>query len=386
MSPVLLPWALSGAAAVAVGFARFAYALILPSMQHDLALNYAQAGWLNTANSLGYLLGALLTVALVQRFGNHRLFAIGAVLTTLGLLLTGLTRDFALLTVFRFLSGVGAAGAFICGGVLAGVLGTRAIVIFFSGSGIGMLSTGALLPWLFEFAGPAVWPWAWIAIGMVCIPLTMLCLAAARHIEEPGLPGRGTPWRWQPYVPEFTSYFLFGLGYIAYMTFIIAWLRQNPVAGLLPATVTSVMWSVLGCMTLLAPLLWRRVFNGRADGLPMAATMAVLGSGAALPLLAPSILGVWLSSALVGVSVLMVPAAATSFVKANLPRPAWGSALAVVTSLFAIGQTIGPVGAGWLSDQWDSLSIGLAASAALLFAGAIIALLQRPSPQEARPS
>ena len=382
MSPAILPWALSGAAAVAVGFARFAYALVLPSMQLDLDLNYAQAGWLNTANSLGYLVGALLTVALVQRYGNHKLFTLGAVLTTCALVLTGLTRDFAWLTLYRFLAGAGAAGAFICGGVLAGVLGTRAIVIFFSGSGIGMLSTGALLPWLFELVGPESWPWAWIAIGAVCIPLTLLCLAAARHIEEPGVPGHSASWQWQPFLPEFTAYFMFGLGYIAYMTFIIAWLRQNPVPGMLPAMVTSIMWSVLGCMTLLAPLLWQRVFNGRGDGLPMAATMVVLGSGAALPMLAPSIIGVWLSSALVGASVLMVPAAATSFVKANLPKAAWGSALAVVTSLFAIGQAIGPVGAGWLSDQWGSLSVGLGASAALLFGGALIALLQRPCPQE----
>lgn len=382
MSPAILPWALSGAAAVAVGYARFAYALILPSMQADLGLNYAQAGWLNTANALGYLLGALATIGLVQRYGNHRLFTVGALLTTLALVFTGLTRDFTLLTLYRFLAGAGAAGAFICGGVLAGVIGTRAIVIFFSGSGIGMLSTGALLPWLFELAGPSAWPWAWLAIGAICLPLTLLSIAAAARIQEPGVPGRSANWQWHPCLPEFAAYFMFGLGYIAYITFIIAWLRQNPVAGLSPAAVTSIMWSVLGCMTLLAPWLWRRVFNGRGDGLPMAATMVVLGSGAALPMLAPSIVGVWLSSALVGASVFMVPAAATSFVKANLPRGAWGSGLAVVTSLFAIGQTIGPVGAGWLSDRWGSLSVGLGVSAALLFAGALVAMLQRPCPQE----
>ncbi len=382
MNPTVLPWALSGAAAVAVGFARFAYALILPAMQSDLNLNYAQAGWLNTANALGYLLGALATIGLVGRYGNRRLFTAGVVLTTLALILTGLTRDFTLLAAYRFLAGLGAAGAFICGGVLAGVLGTRAIVVFFSGSGIGMLSTGAALPWLFDFAGNPAWPWAWVAIGAACVPLSLFSIAAARQIAEPGVPGMNAAWRWQPCVPEFTGYFLFGLGYIAYITFIIAWLRQNPVHGLPMAAVTSIMWSALGVMTLLAPIIWRRVFNGRADGVPMAATMSVLGAGAVLPMLAPSIIGVWISAALVGASVFMVPAAATSFVKANLPRAAWGSGLAVVTSLFAIGQTIGPVGAGWISDRWGSLSVGLGVSAALLFAGALVALIQRPCPQE----
>lgn len=114
----------------------------------------------------------------------------------------------------------------------------------------------------------------------------------------------------------------------------------------------------------------------------MAATMAVLGTGAALPLIAPSVVGLWASAALVGVSVFMVPAAATSFVKANLPRHAWGSGLAVVTSLFAFGQTVGPVGAGWISDRWGSLSIGLGVSATLLFVGALVALTQRPCSQD----
>src|SRR5690606_33877152 len=100
--------------------------------------------------------------------------------------------------------------------------------------------------------------------------------------------------------------------------------------------------------------------------------------GAALPLVVPSIAGVWLSAALVGSSVFMVPSAATGFVKTNLPQAAWGSALAIATSLFAIGQTIGPVAAGWISDLTGSLSTGLGVSAAILILGAMIALLQKP--------
>jgi MFS family permease len=262
--------------------------------------------------------------------------------------------------------------------VLSGVLGTRAIVIFFSGGGIGMLVTGALLPWLFDYAGPASWPWAWIATGTVCIPLSLAAISAMRHIDEPSSTAGASPWPWRPCVPEFLAYFLFGLGYIAYMTFIVAWLGQVELPNLSMAGVTSVMWSVLGVMTLLAPVLWKRVFNGRHDGVPMAASMMVLAVGAALPLVMPSLAGLWLSAALVGSSVFMVPSAATGFVKTNLPKPAWGSALAVATSLFALGQTIGPVAAGWVSDLSGSLSTGLAVSAGILIIGALIACTQKP--------
>ncbi|PLC48252.1 MFS transporter [Pollutimonas subterranea] len=380
MKPGLTIWALSGGAAVSVGFARFGYALILPAMQADLELNYAQAGWLNTANSLGYLLGALLTILFVARLGNRILFAGGLVLTTVTLLGTGMTQDFQWLTLFRFLAGFGAAGAFICGGVLSGVLGTRAIVIFFSGGGLGMLLTGAVLPWLFYETGASAWPWAWLVIGAVCVPLSIAAVTACATIQEPSSPTTSTRWPWRHCAAEFIAYFFFGLGYIAYMTFIVAWVKHHTADPSRLAGTTSIMWILLGAMTLVAPIVWRSVFNGRRDGIPMALALLVLASGAALPLLLSNLIGTWLSALLVGASVFMVPSAVTGFVKTNLPPRAWGNALAVATSLFALGQTIGPVACGWISDLTGSLSSGLAASAGMLFLAALLALCQKPLP------
>jgi len=40
---------------VALGFSRFAYALLLPAMQQEFGWSFAQAGSLNTANAAGYL-------------------------------------------------------------------------------------------------------------------------------------------------------------------------------------------------------------------------------------------------------------------------------------------------------------------------------------------
>lgn len=371
-------WALSGGAAVSVGFARFGYALILPAMKTDLNLSYAQAGGLNTANALGYLTGALLTIFLVQYTGNKRLFSTGLWITLLALLGTGLTRDLHLLALLRFLAGLGAAGTFIAGGVLSGTLGTRAIVVFFSGSGLGMLATGALLPWLFELQGAKAWPWAWQGCALVCAPLALSALWALRTLSDPTPSGLGNQWPSRACWPEFTAYFMFGLGYIAYITFMVAWVQSSALEGLSHAAVTSVMWSLLGMATLLGPWLWKPVFNGRADGIPMAASMSVLAVGAALPLVWPTLAGIWCSAFLVGSSVFMVPSAATGFVKTNLPAPQWGTGLAIATSLFAIGQTIGPVTSGWLSDQTSSLNTGLWCSVVVLIAGALLAWTQSP--------
>ena len=66
---------------VSNSFARFAYALVLPAMRADLNWSYAEAGWLNTANAIGYLAGAVLTRLVIRHTGN-RIWFIGAVLLT----------------------------------------------------------------------------------------------------------------------------------------------------------------------------------------------------------------------------------------------------------------------------------------------------------------
>src|SRR5690625_7554628 len=102
-------------------------------MQSSIKLNYTQAGCLNTSNALGYLLGAVLTVILVKRLGNHRLFVAGLIVSTIALLLNGLTAHFLWVNIFRVITGLGAAWAFICGGGLAGFLSRRASAICFCG-------------------------------------------------------------------------------------------------------------------------------------------------------------------------------------------------------------------------------------------------------------
>jgi hypothetical protein len=215
-------------------------------------------------------------------------------------------------------------------------------------------------------------------MGIICLPCAIAAIRAAADIAEPSSARASARWPWRFCMPILSAYFIFGLGYIAYMTFMVAWVRHHTADATLLAMTTSVMWGLLGVATLLAPVLWARLFNGRRDGMPMGAALFVLTAGAALPLVLPNLAGIWLSAMLVGGSVFMVPSAVTGFVKGNLARPAWGNAMAVATSLFAIGQTIGPAACGWISDRAGSLSFGLAVSAAMLLLSGVLAMWQKP--------
>src|SRR3954464_2038770 len=74
--------ALSLGAAVSLGVTRFAYGLLLPPMREDLQWSYTLAGGMNTANAMGYLLGALVTPALMARWGPSRLLLGGSALAS----------------------------------------------------------------------------------------------------------------------------------------------------------------------------------------------------------------------------------------------------------------------------------------------------------------
>jgi predicted MFS family arabinose efflux permease len=62
---------------VAIGLARFAYALLLPGMWADLTWSYSQAGAMNTANAAGYLAGSILTARLAARLGERTVYLVG---------------------------------------------------------------------------------------------------------------------------------------------------------------------------------------------------------------------------------------------------------------------------------------------------------------------
>ncbi len=74
----------------------------------------------------------------------------------------------------------------------------------------------------------------------------------------------------------------------------------------------------------------------------------------------------------------MIPAAASAaFVRRCVRAPGADAALATYAVVFAAGQCLGPVPAGYIADASGSLSAALAGSALVLLAGAALAWRQR---------
>ena len=225
--PVTRPWlALLGltlGVTVTNGFARFAYGLILPAMKTELDWTYAQAGWLNTANAIGYIIGAVLTLLLIGRIAPARLFGFGMVATTLTLLATGYEATMGWQTFWRFAAGVFGAMSFSTAGVLTARLfpgdarrNALAIAILFgAGGGIGIMLAGASLPLMIELWGTGSWRYGWYIIGAISVACLPLSLWAAARLSVPAQRNTAAGgiklhliWR------ELAGYVGFAMGYI----------------------------------------------------------------------------------------------------------------------------------------------------------------------------
>ena len=239
-STSIRPWIiLTGLAlglTVTNGFARFAYGLILPAMKEEMGWNYAQAGWLNTANALGYIIGAILTMMLLRHLSAARLFSFGLISTTLALLFTGLNAEMWWQTLWRILAGIFGAMSFSTAGALTAGLfinepkrNALAIAILFgSGGGLGIVLTGASLPLMLEILGTSAWSMGWILIGITSLLFLPLGLWAALQLKTPiQSETKIIPLPLRQMLPEFAGYAGFGLGYIVYLTFLSAWMTEN---------------------------------------------------------------------------------------------------------------------------------------------------------------
>ena len=380
--------ALSLGAAVSLGITRFAYGLLLPAMRTDLGWSYTLAGAMNTANALGYFIGALLAPRLLRSRGPGELLWAGAALATVFMALSGFFTDAAALLVQRLAAGVASAVVFVAGGLLAARLGARyprqgglLLGMYYGGTGLGIVLSALLVPWLLDWCAalPHGWQWSWWALALACAGGTAVLVWPAREMSRWALPaaagGHAGPqtFRWADFRYGLAGYTLFGVGYIGYMTFVVALLRAQGSTSL----AVTVFYALLGCAVVASGRIWAGLLDRHRNGRPLATLNALLGLAIILPALTDWWPVVLVSGLLFGGVFLSVVASTTALVRHNLPPVAWAAGISAFTTVFAAGQIAGPTVVGWIADGPGGLARGLVFSACALWAGAALATRQK---------
>jgi predicted MFS family arabinose efflux permease len=367
---------------VAMGMARFAYALLLPPMRADLHWSYTEAGAMNTANALGYLAGAIGSAWLVNRVRLRRLFLIGLLLTTASVIACSATASFTLLAGLRLLGGVSGAITFVTGAALVMHAGaqlparraTLLLGVYVAGGGLGIVVSGLVLPPLLARVGPGLdWRLGWLVLGIVSVVALVPAALAVRGVGDAAqttIATGGVAWPWRRIAAVAVSYGLFGLGYVGYTTFIVALLQPRLGVG-----VVAVFWVVLGLIGAASTVVWGPLLGRFRGGRSMTVLLGMIAVGAVVPVVADGPVAAIASAVLFGGAFLATAAAVTVVVRQAAPPHAWGRAVGALTTVFALGQCAGPVLTGALSDQ-NGVRAGLAVSAVLLAIGAVVALAQ----------
>jgi MFS family permease len=278
----------------------------------------------------------------------------------------------------RFICGVGSAWVFSCGGALIATKYSRepdkaasAIAIYYAGGGLGIASSGLLIYPVLNLDW--AWPAGWLALGVAGVVLSLWPAKLALHIGGSVSAQNNEPMPWRRFQTMTWAYFLFGVGYIVYLTFVVAWLREMHF-GTLAATG---VWLVLGAACMASGYVWKGVMARWQPTTTFAAATLCTGVGTALPLFGNNLALLIASALLVGGSFFMAPGAMMALARKTLPQALWAKAMNYFTMIFAIGQALGPVAAGWMADTYG-MNMAMAAGAGVLVLSAGLSQLAKP--------
>ncbi|BCG81682.1 YbfB/YjiJ family MFS transporter [Mesorhizobium sp. 113-3-3] len=360
------------AMAVAMGIGRFVYTPILPGMMEELHLSPANAGWIASANYLGYLVGAFAAAGGWAQGRERLLMLTGLGASTILAALMGLTDAMVAFLVIRFLAGL--ASAF--------VMVFMASIVFshinaagrgdlqawhFGGVGLGIAISAAMMAVLVtEHAGWAA-GWLWSAAISACgfAAVALLAnegpLANGQAVREPALP------KDRSLMKIIIAYGLFGFGYVVTATFLVAIVRQGGGSRVFEAMV----WLVAGLAGFPSTWLWQKIAGriGLHAAYALACFIEVIGVTASVALggyPGPLLGGLLLGGTFIAITALGLQAARQQAPQA--PRRIFAS----MTASFGLGQIIGPIAAGLLAQMSGDFFLASIVAAAMLVVSGVI--------------
>ncbi len=382
----LFTTALAGAVAMAaaMGFGRFSFTPILPGMMAGVPLSAADAGFIASANFVGYLVGAVLG-AYGWAAGRERLVALLSLLATAILLAAMAATDSVLVfAAIRFLAGVASAFTLVftsaivlSHGAVAGNDHVQAAHFGGPGAGIAISSVMVLaLGYVFDDAADG-WRADWIGGALFC--LVSLGVAWALLPKAPVHTGQAKEpalvWN-RPMVLLTLSYGSFGFGYVITATFLVAIARMSASGPI----VEFLCWFIAGVTATFALFIWKPFVRLLGLGGVYVAALIIEAIGVLATVALPHSVAPLIGGALFGATFLAITAYGLQIgrrLSPDSPR----RILALMTAAFGVGQIIGPVVAGWIAQVTGNFVLPtIIAAVVLVFCAALVMPVMKKIP------
>lgn len=332
--------------------------MILPNMQMDLGMNATQAGIVGSANFLGYFIGLFAVSSFYTKYGVAKLISRALFTQAVSMILMAFAPHYLFAAVTFVITGF--FGALVNIAVMSYIaqvvppsIKGKATGIVVAGIGLSIIVSGAIVP-LVEVISPVSWRISWSIFALFIILIAFLThrtlLAFKPHISHQKTQDTLSLkeiFNYAPFIKAGLLYGMFGMTAIMYMTFFVAaavnqWNVSTEISG--------IFWAILGVTSILSG----PVFGVLSDRIGRYGTLGILFGLQAfahgfLAFQVPSVFLLF-SAAIFGFSTWAVPS-----IMATLSSELFGSnhtarILSLITLFFGIGQIIGPLAAGIVTD------------------------------------
>ncbi|MBU1232754.1 MAG: YbfB/YjiJ family MFS transporter [Proteobacteria bacterium] len=389
---------LSGVLAIVavLGLGRFSLGMLLPSMGSDLELGYSRMGFIGTGNFVGYLLAVLISSRMVKHFNYRAVISGGIFLVGSSMIIVGSANGFWLILTAFFFTGIGSGLANVPVMILishwfGSSMRGRATGLVVSGSGLGIMLTGLLVPAINNWAGNSQgWRINWVILGSLVLAIGVLCALLIRNrpqdrglqvLETSRKKGEEKQADLLTKKPIITGkrvflhlgsiYFFFGFTYVIYVTFVITTLINDYS---FTEAVAGRFWFWFGLLGIFSGPLFGSLSDRLGRGRTLALVYTLQGVSHLLLALNPMPGSVYLSIALFALCAWSVPSIVAAAISDYLGPLKAASGFAAVTLLFGIGQITGPALAGILAERSGSFAQAYLLASLLTGTAAVLSL------------
>lgn len=357
---------------VAMGISRFAFTPILPFMRNDEGVSFEAAGYLASSNYIGYFIGAL-GAGFIYR--NKKKFLLANILLNiLSILIMGLTHSFWLWIILRLIAGVTAGYIFVLtSSIIMDYLASHSLSkwsgFLFSGIGLGIAVSGLLVP-LIESSYS--WEGTWICLGLLSALFFVTTFVLWRQItiqDSVKIEKSKDTRIFQGLMLWLVlAYGLEGLGYIITGTFLVDIIYNIESLRMY----ASYSWVVVGIAAAPAAPLWMAMISKFSTVKLLSAAYILQVIGIVLPVFSQTAWSVLLSAFLFGFTFVGIVSLSTAYARELFPKRS-GTVVSILTTVYALGQIIGPIFASSFEAYFNSYKAPLTfAGSAVIFALALL--------------
>ena len=358
-----------------LGLGRFAFGMILPSMQEDLHMSITQSGFVGTSNFIGYLSGLLFAGAFYAKFGAATLITRSLLSQGIFMLFMAMSTNYIFASFFYFFSGFfGALSnmavvAYITQIVPKKVRG-KAVGLLSIGNGAAIILSGYVVPFMEGFYQSNSRRATWSLFAFITILIALFVKSGLEH-DNPHI-GKKAPIK-ESYFDVFKNkefiqisgiYFCFGITYVVYVTFFVL---ASIDKWHLSSDLSAPFWILLGFLSMFSG----PIFGTMSDKIGRLKTLSFvfLIQSVANIIIAMDVpvAYLWVSASLFGISVWATPLIMAVYTAETFGIEKTASIFSKITIIFALGQIIGPVSAGFLTDLTHDFSYAFGLSFLLTF-------------------